>query len=178
MSFLQLQSDAKLNMEQLGDLDPVVRVALENVWAWNEELCSLVRSEIMTELNSLAETVDELIDQSENILHPDFTARIMGVFETAKMVANELSVMMADADIDDMRRKRIEKLVDTLRRGVSTVGLEIAEVTLDPAIEEVDDQALSLSLDDDDDDDDGGDEVMSPEDVDAASSDDDAAEEA
>lgn len=136
MPLMDLKADAKLNLEALPpDMEPAIRQALENVWAWSDALVDALREEVVEELRLQGEAIDELIDNNDNVLHPELTARIVGVFEIGKLVCNELEKLLATIDdpeiVDDLTRKRIDELVSGYRHTAEVVTLEVSEYTVD-----------------------------------------------
>ena len=93
--------------------------------------------------DDLAAAVDELIDQSEDVLHPDTTAKIIGVFQIGQAIATELGAMIAKHPPDQLTKRRLEQLIAAYALGVETVGQHVTAVTLvedGPGVEDGDDE--------------------------------------
>lgn len=103
-------------------------------------------------LEDLAGAVDGILDQDEDMLQPETTAKIIGVFQLGQAIAAELAGMLAKHPPDQITKRRLEQLLAAYALGVETVSDHVTAVTL---VEENPDGA---DQDDDADDEDDGDE--------------------
>lgn len=167
MGLAELRADAKLHRERiakmkLADLPPeklgaVLKLELvENIFPMFEGLVDALEEDYGTALDDLNTAVDQLIDQSSDLLQPQTAAQILGVFELGKLLANELEALAKQAD--DVSRKRIAELVLTYRRGAEVVGTLVAGITLDEDDEDPATAGAQAEPGGDDDDGDDGDE--------------------
>lgn len=178
MGMIQLQADVAMNIEALPDeMDASVKQAFENLWAWNAALVEAMREEVVEELRLQGDAIDELIDQSENVLHPEMTAKIVGLFELGKLICQEFDKMLKGESVDDVTRKRLMTLTDQYRKAANLLTIEVTEITVD--LDDIVEQEAAAEggdePDDDDGDDDGdGDDEPKPDDEsDEADADDD-----
>lgn len=92
---------------------------------------------VVEELDAQGEAIEDLIDQSENVLHPEFTAEIVGVFEIGKVICTEIEKFVSDAD--EITKKRITELVTAFRRCAEKTTQSCQSFTVD--LEEFVDEA-------------------------------------
>jgi len=148
MGIAELKADAKIYLERIGTIEPA---KLDLKTELKENIIPLFQSlfdyeeerddEVALELADLAEAVDELIDQSDEILHPETSAKIVGVVELGKIVAAELDGL-SNMITDDMRRRKLRAMIASYRQGAEIVIDMIQKMTLDPEeIEEGDEAA-------------------------------------
>lgn len=201
MGLAELRADAKLNRERLLRLDiesmdseqlaKVIKTELaDNVWPWLHALVGAVDEEIVAELADQGEAIDELIDQSQNILHPELTGKIVGVFGTGKIIALALDQLLADHPdlLDELSRKRLGEMTRGYMQTAEIVTQEVVDATieLEPEPDEDDAQGeddpqppltevaptsdvIDDALDDDDDDSAVADETDSSDDAEVES---------
>lgn len=144
MGLAELRADAKLERERIAALPmdqfDAKRELTENILPLLEGLAEAIaqdneaRDEV---IESLAQDVDDLVDQSGDVLHPETTAKILGMFEAGKLLANELE--KAINKFDDVTKKRIRFLIRSYRQGVEVVGSIVQEITMAP--DEIEDVA-------------------------------------
>lgn len=147
MGIAELKADAKIYLERLGTIEPdkldLKTELRDNVIPLFQGLCQHVEqqeAEIALELADLADAVDELIDQSDEILHPETSAKIVGVVELGKIVAAELD-SLTNMVTDDMRRRKLRAMIASYRQGAEIVIDMIQQMTLDPEELEEGDEA-------------------------------------
>ncbi len=119
----------------------------DNVLPLFEGLVDALQEGLEADVADLEEAVDELMDASTDVLHPETAAKIAGTIEFGKQVALELEQLVKKQKVDDVTKKRILGLVAMFRQG--------AEVSLGIL------QEITIPLDDvppDDDEDDGDDD--------------------
>lgn len=148
MGLAEVKADVQLAREQLLKLPldkfNAKQELTENVLPLFESICTAIEEEfgeLAEELADQGEAIDELIDQSGDVLHPDTTAKIIGVFEVGKALAAELE--QALPKLDDLAKKRIRQIIKTYRQGVQVVSNELAEITLTP--EELEERAAAAA---------------------------------
>ena len=154
-----------LSKDQLAE---ATKRELDNILALMEAKVDAIEeraAETDEALEDLAGAVDELIDQDEDVLHPETTAKIVGVFEIGKLVAKELESLTSVLS-DDTRKKRIAALVKSYRAGVEAVTQIVVDVTLE--LDDGDDKDDSVEAEDpegdgDEDEDEDGDEPVNEE---------------
>jgi len=111
----------------------------------------------------LGSAVDELINQDEDILHPETAQQISGVLAAGLLLATEVEKLKG---VDEVTKKKLGKLILAYRAGVQTVEQIIAEITIpldeldgaDPDSEDEDGIAAAQGRAAIDDDDEGDDE--------------------
>lgn len=164
----ELSGDIAQHVARLGDTDftrlskdqlaKVVQVELaDNILPLLQgivEATAALAKDTEENLEDLAGAIDGILDESDDMLQPDTTASIMGVFELGGAIAEELKALMAKVSVDPARRQRLMKLMATYAASVETVGTHL----------------LSVTLNDDDDDDDK--ETTDDHDADGVESDD------
>jgi hypothetical protein len=132
MGLAELRADAKLVRERLAaqaDID-IKHELTENVLPLFEALVDAIHGDVVEPLADLEETVDQIVDQSSDVLHPETAARIAGVIELGKSLAGELEALLSAGKVDDVSKKRIKQLVRTYRQGAEVAGNIIAEITI------------------------------------------------
>lgn len=136
MGFAELKADAKLLREgyqalkDSSTLDARYELA-ENILPLFEGLCDAVDeklADVEEEIADQGEALDELIDQSSDVLHPETATKILGVFEIGKLLANELERAIAKGD--DVTKKRVRELIKTYRQGAEVMSEVITEITM------------------------------------------------
>lgn len=140
MGLQELKADAKLLREgyaalkDSSTLDPKHELA-ENILPLFEGLCDAIQElndELADEVADQGEALDELVDQTGDVLHPETSTKILGVIEIGKVIAHELEALLAKGD--DVTKKRVRALIKTYRQGAEVINEIIAEITmpLDP----------------------------------------------
>lgn len=161
MSLQELQSlkaDCNVRREAVlrsSSLDPATRTELaENLYPLLDALFELV----IDELDQQGAAIEELIDQSDNVLHPELTAKIIGVFELGKAICLEAEVLLEKSDVDDLAKKRFTAVINEYRRAAEETTQACTAVTVE--LDDFDDDGYDRAIesgDDDDDDEDGDD---------------------
>ncbi len=144
MGLSELRADATLNRERLHraalegltheELATFVKGELaDNLWPWLEAFSQAVDEEVVAELADQGDAIDELIDQSNNILHPEMTAKIVGVFESGKLLCLALEKLLADHPdvVDEMSKKRLTEMSKRYQQLVEMCTNELADITVD-----------------------------------------------
>lgn len=125
-----------------------------------EELVGMIQrqaAETDSSVEMLAAALDDMT--AGDVLSPETTAKIVGVFEVGKLLANELEAVMAQHP-DEVKRKRL----GTLIAGYRTAVEQVTEVVADATVEYDDQDDDGGDADDaDDDQDDADDEDTNPE---------------
>lgn len=130
MGLPELRADCKLQRERIlgSKLPATLKSELaDNLWPFLEAL--------LEENLGMDDAIAELIDQSENVLQPEFAAAIVGALELGKLICNEVDALIKDSD-DDLRKKRIAGLLTDYRRAAEVVTDEVAAATVDMEPEE------------------------------------------
>jgi hypothetical protein len=186
MGLAELKADCKVHRDRLlradlagldlAQLTAFVKSELaENLFPLLEGLVEAIQEDVCAPLDELDDAVDELIDQSEDVLHPETAAQIVGVIEVGKLLCNEMDMLLA-ALKDDVRRKRVREMVKAYRQAAEVVTELVVNMTLDdedeptkdgekkPGAEpEPDAGAEGESEDEDEDEDDGMDTAVGEE---------------
>ena len=144
MGLSELKADAKVSRQRIlrMDFEAMDNAALaafiksefaNNVYPTLEAMVGAVEEEVVAELNDQGEAIDELIDQSQNILHPELTAKIVGVFETGRLIALALDKLLEDHPevIDEVSKKRIADMTAAYQQAVEVVTEEVVDSTVD-----------------------------------------------
>lgn len=163
MALADLKNDAAQHRERLAKMKldgmlpekfaAVMRAELvENVLPLFEALVESIEEEVQVQVDELGQAVDELIDQSEDVLHPETTAQIVAVLEVGKLLASELE--RAIAGLSPGEQKRATDLITAYRQSAPLVEGILAQITLDAS----DDQTPAAGDVDEDPEDDPEDE--------------------
>ncbi|MBG7606160.1 MAG: hypothetical protein IZT58_16275 [Actinobacteria bacterium] len=144
MGLSELKADAKVSRQRIlrMDFEAMDNASLaafiksefaNNVYPTLEAMVGAVEEEVVAELNDQGEAIDELIDQSQNILHPELTAKIIGVFETGRLIALALDKLLEDHPdvIDEVSKKRIADMTGAYQQAVEVVTEEVVDATVD-----------------------------------------------
>lgn len=144
MGLSEIKADCKIHRERLlgMDLDALVldprKLAAflkaelaDNLYPLLEGSVDAIEEDVVAHVDELDDAVEELIDQSEDVLHPETAAQILGVFEICKIVCKELDSILP-ALKDEVRRRRLKELVKSARQGIEVVAEVVASITLDP----------------------------------------------
>lgn len=116
-------------------LAAVMRVELaENLYPLLEVLLEVVERDVVEPLTDVSAAVDELIDQSDEILHPATTSAILAAFAAGETVARILEAATAQATGPDSEVAR--RAVEEYRALTSTLVAHLASITLEPAEDE------------------------------------------
>lgn len=153
MALAELKADTKINSQRLRSLDvskmdrnelaKFVKVELaENVWPWLEGLVEAVQEEhgkLEEEIESLDEAVEGLEeDASDDALHPETAQQILGVLTLGRQIAIEITPALQGKALDEMKRKRLAKMVKQFRQAVEIVAEIVVAVTVQPDEEDDD----------------------------------------
>lgn len=125
-----LIADCQLNRENLATLpldESVKNELMNNLWPWLEAFAGAVA----TELDDHGQAINDLIDDSENILQPQMAAMLVGVFETGKILARELLRILEGEEADEIRGKRLRKMIKEYLQAATVASNEVAAVTID-----------------------------------------------
>lgn len=139
----------ELKAQMLDNLIPAIEGVAQ---AANDEL-----AERDSVISTLIEDVEDLVDDRGDILQPETTEKILGVFELGGEIAKMLEATIKTSK-DDLVKKRAASLIKSYRQGVLVTQDYLAEITV-PVEEEPDavvpsDAPEAQEADDDDDDDD------------------------
>jgi hypothetical protein len=132
MGLAELKADCELHRKRLLDskLPESIKGELAgNLWPFMDSL--------IDEFEMLAGAVDDLLEDQENILQPEFTARIIGVFNHGAVVCQELATLVESLD-DELKKKRLLELIANYRQNAQVVANEVAAVTTDIEMDEED----------------------------------------
>lgn len=134
MGLQEIKADARVLGERLQKM-PIVDIDFrheltENVLPLFEGLCNALEEEVVVRVDDLEEAIDELMDQSTDVLHPETSAKIIGVVEFGKQLATELEQLIAKGKLDDLTKKRVKDLVKTYRQGAQIVTDIVTEITI------------------------------------------------
>lgn len=168
MALADLKQDLASHRERLSKLKldgmapekfaAVMKMELvENVFPLFEALVESIEDEVLVQVDELGQAVDELIDQSEDVLHPETAAQILGVLEVGNLIAKELESALArlkelEAD-DELERKRATDLIIAYRQAHPIIEGMIGQITLDPSEDQPSNGVSGAGVPDD-----GGDE--------------------
>lgn len=166
MALADLKADLASHRERLSKLKldgmapekfaAVMKMELvENVFPLFEALVESIEDEVMVQVDELGQAVDELIDQSEDVLHPETAAQFLGVLEVGRLLAKELEDALGrlrelEAD-DEVSRKRGMDLILAYRQAHPLVEGMINQITLDPAEHQASNGVGDLPDEDEDD---------------------------
>ena len=138
MSIDSLRSDLAAHRARIGklavrgqtpdQLAAVVRVELtENLYPLLEAILDLVEADVLAPLADVGAAVDELIDQSEEVLHPGTATAILAALAQGEAVARLLEAATAgDGAIDS------GAAIAQYRALAQEVATHVASITLDP----------------------------------------------
>lgn len=107
-------------------------------------VAEVLEGDVLEPLEELGGAVDQLIDQSDDLLQPTTAAQIRGVLAMAVALVKDLEPLLAKAD--DLTRKRLADGVTGFRHAAAAVDQLIQAITL-----EEDEPAAGDAADDDDD---------------------------
>lgn len=131
MGFAEIADDAKATRERIAGLmnsEIDVKFELtENILPLFEAMCEAA-AEQDAEIEGLGEAVDELIDQTEDVLHVETAAEIMKVLELGVLLATELEAVLPR--VDDLKKKKIRALIKGYLVGKENVENIITEITV------------------------------------------------
>lgn len=145
MGLAEVKADAVLAREQLlkmTDLDPIkLRTQLtENILPLFEGLVDAVAEELGAmggDIDELDQVVEQLIDETGEIISPETGAKIVGLVEIGKVLADELEGLLAK--VDDLSKKRVRQLIKSYRQGAQIVAELVTEL-VDTGSEDDDDE--------------------------------------
>ncbi len=168
MGLQELQADARLVRERISKLTASqidVKVELtDNILPLFEGMCEAIHEGLEREVADLGDAVDELLEQTEDVLHPETSGKIMDVLRVGALLSGELE--KAAPKLNEVDRKRAKALIQAFRHGLTAVAEIIAEITL---VDDPDEPADVVAVapengnasagDDDGDDEEDGDEL-------------------
>lgn len=148
MGLAEVKADTKVVRDQLLKLvgeqltpEALKHELTENVLPLFEGLVDAVTEEltdIADEVADQGDALDTLIDASGDVLHPESAAKIVGLAEVGKALADELEKLLPKAD--DLQKKRLRQLVKSYRQGAEVVIAMVNEITLED--DDEDDEAV------------------------------------
>jgi len=156
MGLPEVRAELKLLRDQYAateDAIDVKRELAENLLPLFDLLCAAIASdqdEIRDELGDIGAAVDDLIDDTGDVLTPETTTKIVGVLEVGKLLTKELVALLPK--LDDVGKKRVAALVKTYRTGTEVVIALLTEITLPVEPEIVETEPVSGVEDDEDED--------------------------
>lgn len=141
MGLAEFKADAKLARERIlgltnSEID-LKHELTENILPLFEAMCDAIDEDVVADLDGLSDAVDELIDQAEDVLHPETAAKLMGVLELGKLLAKELQAVLPRCD--EVTRKRGKALIKGYLQGFEVMKAEITEITIPDEPDEVPD---------------------------------------
>lgn len=159
MGISELKADLKTYEERLAGLAKtpltpeefqaaVWRELSDNLVPLMGAVTDVLAQDALEPLEELGAAVDQLIDQSDDLLQPTTSQQIQAVFAMAVALVKDLEPLIAKAD--DLTRKRLTDGVTGFRHAVNAVVQLVQEITLE------EDQPPGPG--DEGDDDDGGDD--------------------
>lgn len=134
MGLAETKADIKMAREQIvavTSLDELKAQLLENVLPIMEGIIDGTGHQLAEHdevIRSLADSVDALEDESDDMLQPETTAEILGVFETGKLLATELETLLKKAD--EITKKRVAPIIKAFRQGAIVVTEKLSEITI------------------------------------------------
>jgi len=141
MGLAELKADINIVRERLAGLSSseidVKQELTENILP----LLSAMVDEQETaeaELADLGDTIDELVEQSGDALHPETATKIMEVVGMGMILAKEIEVIFAKGRVDDLTKKRLKPVIKKFRTDATVVSQIIAEITIPDDPEEPD----------------------------------------
>lgn len=81
-------------------------------------------------IEDMGDALDEIIDNKGEVLMPETAAKIGGVLECGKLIADELEKVMGK--LDDVAKRKSKELIKMYRQGVALIAKDLAEITIDP----------------------------------------------
>jgi len=125
-----LRSDLALALEQVTAATPssldLRATLLDTIFP----LLAGAIDELARQEESIADqgdAIDELINQDEDVLHPETAQQFTGVYEAGLLLAAEVEKIKG---LDEVSKKKFAKLITAYRAGVATVSQIIAEITI------------------------------------------------
>ena len=80
-------------------------------------------------VEDMGNALDELIDNTGEMLLPATTTKILGVLQCGKLVADELEKLLKAGASDDLSKRKCRELIGMYRQGVELVAAELSEIT-------------------------------------------------
>ncbi len=119
-------------MAQLADGD-LKSLVLDNLLPLIEGIANGAQRDL-AELDDIVEelggAVDGLIEDTGEIIMPETAAKIAGVFQCGKLIADMLEKQIAK--LDDLSKKKAKELIGMYRQGVALVVKDLEEITAPP----------------------------------------------
>jgi len=169
MGLPDLKADIQLASESLGavtTVDELKQWMTDNLLPSIGGIVDATAEEFSTRdevIQTIADDIDELVEQSGDALQPETTGKLLSVYEVGSMIANELEILLKKAD--DVTKKRVKPMVAAYRQGVLVVGELLAEITIptdgeDDGEDDGDLEPPDDDVDDEEDDDEDDDAVV------------------
>lgn len=141
MALQELKADITIVRDRLAAMSPseidIKQELTENILPL---LAAMVDEQeaAEAEIGDLGDTLDELVEQSGDALHPETATRIMEVVAMGLVFAKEMEAIFAKGRIDDLTKKRMKPVIKKFRTDAQVVAQIIAEITIpdDPEEEE------------------------------------------
>lgn len=186
MGLAEIKADSKLNRQRIAAIDfsKMDRAALakfikdelvENVWPFLEGLVEATQGE-MKAIDEAVGELDEAVEvleqggDDEEALHEETAQQILGVLTLGRQIAIEIGPVLAKGGtLDEIKRKKIARMVKVFRQSVEVVAEVIVALTVKPEEEpadgapagepgdedDIEDDAAAVDGDDDEGDEDG-----------------------
>jgi hypothetical protein len=135
MGLAEVRADARVLAERLQALPEseainVKQILCDDVLPLFDGLVESIQEGIEADVADLEDAVDELMDASSDVLHPETAAKLIGTLEFGKQIALELEALLKKQKTDDLSKKRISGLIQMFRQGAEiSLGI-IQEITI------------------------------------------------
>ncbi len=145
MGLPELRADVKLLRDQYAqgtDALDLRRELSENLLPLLTSILEGIAEEhgkLADEVVDLGEAVDDMMDDTGDVLHPETTTKIVGLIEAGKLLANELGALLPK--LDDVAKRRVAQIVKTYKQGAEVVLAMLVEITMPVDAEDVAAQA-------------------------------------
>lgn len=171
MGLSELRADAQLVIERLSKLPAASFDAkaelTDNILPLLIGITEAIQEGLEAEVADLADAVDELIDQTGDVLHPETAQKIVAVLEVGQMMSLELEALLKSGKVDDVKKKKIATMIHAYRQGAKIVGEIVVEITMLDEPDDPDQDVVDVDVgpgvvqpgDDDDDEEDDDDEL-------------------
>jgi len=147
MGLAEIKADSKINRQRIAAIDfsKMDRAALakfikdefvENVWPYLEGLVEAAQGEMKAleeAVGELDEAVEVLEDgDDEDALHPETAQQILGVLQLGRQIAIDIGPVLKGGKLDEIKRKKLVKMVAAFRQAVEVVAEIVVAVTVKP----------------------------------------------
>lgn len=140
MGITELKADLKTYEQRLADLAKaplspeefqaaIWRELTDNLVPLLGAVTDVLAQDALEPLEELGAAVDQLIDQSDDLLQPTTSAQIQAVFAMAVALVKDLEPLVQKAD--DLTRKRLTDGITGFRHAVNAVVQMVQEITLE-----------------------------------------------